>query len=232
MRASSTTLILLRDELIGFARSRVMLVMWGVLPLLAMAGYLLLPAGLSGGTFGGSWMSATLFMSFVMSNLAGTVAALMVAVDLVTERNRKVYELLVIRPIRRDAIVWAKFLAVLGCVALACLVSIGLGLALDAVRGQPPSAGELSVIVKALLSLVVVLALATAVGVLFGVLLRSLLVVVMLVLYIGQNVAIVPMLPMYLGVPASLFWLVLVAAAALALGLVYLAGRVFRRAEL
>lgn len=231
MPARSATLVLLRDELIGFAKSKVMLVLWIVMPLIGIGGYLLLPDEITGQR-GMANLSATAFLGFLMSSLAGTVAALMVAVDIVSERNRKVYELFAIRPIRREAIIWAKFLAVFACVTIACVVSLGLGIAVDALRGEPPTAAGLSSLVEALLSLVGVIAMSTAVGVVFGVMARTILVAVILVLYVGQNLAIVPMLPVYLGWLPDRFWLIMAITAALTGLLVYGAGVMFRRAEM
>jgi ABC-2 type transport system permease protein len=227
---ASPTRLLVRDELIGFARSKVMLVLWVVLPCLALLGFLTLGQRMLGGA--GAHMTVTAFMSFLESSLAGTVAALMIAVDLVTERNRNVYALLAIRPIRREAIVWAKLLAVFGCVTVACVVSLLLGLVVDVARGHPPTAADLYATGKALVSMTAVVALMTALGALFGVLVRTILVAVILVLYVGQNVALVPMLPAYLGVLTDWFWVFMVASAALAAVIAWLAGRAFRRLQL
>src|SRR5688500_5952270 len=126
----SPTLLLVKDELVGFAKSKVMLVLWVVLPALAIAGYFLLPSVIKQST--GNNLSAVAFMGFLESSIAGTIAALMVAVDIVSEKNRKVYELYVIRPIPRSAIVLSKFIAVYACVVIACFVSLLLGIAVDA----------------------------------------------------------------------------------------------------
>lgn len=224
----SPTAILVRDELIGFARSRVMLVLWVALPILATGGYFLLAGVSLGGQSGMAPMTATTFMSFLMSSLAGTVAALMVAVDIVSERQRKVFDLLVIRPVRPEVIIWAKILAVFACVDVACVLSLLIGVVIDGVRGQPISPS----LVRDLASLTSVIALSAATGAFFGVLSRTILVAVILVLYVGQNLAVVPMLPMYLGVLPNQFWLIMVITAALIAIMVYLAGVVFRRAEL
>jgi ABC-type transport system involved in multi-copper enzyme maturation permease subunit len=228
--ATSPTRLLVRDELIGFARSKVMLVLWVVLPCIAVLGFLLLRDRVFGGA--GAPMTATAFMSFLESSLAGTVAALMIAVDLVSERNRNVYVLLVIRPIRREAIILAKFLAVFGCVAMACMVSVLLGMVIDVLHGVPPTAASLYDTGKALVSMTAVVAMATAAGALFGVLARTILVAVILVLYVGQNIAIIPMLPTYLGVLPNQFWLFMVFSLLLVAILLGLACRSFRRAQL
>lgn len=221
---------LVRDELIGFARSRVMLVLWVVLPCAALVGFLLLRGRVVPGARVD--MSAAGFMAFLEGSLASTAAALMIAADLVSERHRNVYTLLVIRPIRREAIVWSKFVAVFGCVTVACVVSIALGMAVDLARGLAPSAADLAGTGRALVQMTVLIALATAIGAVFGVLTRSMVVAVLLVLYVGQNVAGVVMLPLYLGVLVDQVWLLLAIASALAVVVLWLAGRAFRRAQL
>jgi ABC-type transport system involved in multi-copper enzyme maturation permease subunit len=226
----SPTRLLVRDELIGFARSKVMLVLWIVLPCIALAGFLLLPDGATGGAR--RVMTATDFMSLIESSIAGAVAGLLIAVDIISERNRNVYTLLVIRPIRREAIIWSKFLAVFGCVAVACIVSIVLGMAVDAVRGKPPTAASLYDTGTAIVRMIAVIAMATAAGALFGVLVRSILVAVILVLYVGQNVAVIPMLPTVLGVLPNQFWWFMVLSFALVAIALWFAGRAFRRAQL
>ncbi|MGE0871296.1 MAG: ABC transporter permease [Kofleriaceae bacterium] len=226
----SATGLLIRDELVGFARSRVMIVLWVVLPLIAIAGYLLLPKdAIAGGL--GARLSATAFMTFVMSSLAGTVAALMVAVDIVSEKNRKVYELLVIRPIRRDAIIWAKFAAVFTCVTIACVASTALGIAIDWIRGEPLEGPMIYDAAKALVSMIGVIALSATVGALFGVVSRTILIAVILVLYVGQNIAIVPMLPVYLGIVQHQFWFVMLLSGVLAALILWGSGVLFRRTE-
>ncbi|MDQ3300500.1 MAG: ABC-2 transporter permease [Myxococcota bacterium] len=232
---ASATALLVRDELIGFAKSKVMLVLWVVLPLIAIVGYFLLPATLTGGGLGdglGGGLSATAFMGFLESSLSGTVAALMVAVDIVSEKNRKVYELFVIRPIRREAIIWAKFIAVFSCVTVACVVAMALGIAVDVIRGQPMTGPMIYDAVKSVVALTGVIALSAAVGVFFGVVARSILVAVILILYVGQNLAIVPMLPMYLGILPGHFWVLMAVSGALVGVLLWISGLLFRRAEL
>lgn len=228
---SHSSLLLVRDELVGFARSRVMLAMWVVLPVCALVGYLALPGDALLDSGFGADLSATAFMGLLLSSLAGTVAAVMVAADIVSERNRNVYELFLIRPIRPEAIIWAKFTAVFGCVAVACVISLGLGLALDRVQGATLGATELRDVGRVLTSLLGVVGLSAAVGVFFGVVSRSIVIAVVLVLYIGQNLAIVPMLPIYLGVLPGHFWIVMAVTALLVLGVLWCAALLFRRAE-
>jgi ABC-type Na+ efflux pump permease subunit len=170
-------------------------------------------------------------MALLLSSLAGTVAAVMVAADIVGERNRNVYELFLIRPIRPEAIIWAKFVAVFGCVAIACTISLALGLGLDRAQGATVGSAELADAGRALVSLLGVVGLSAAVGVFFGVVSRSIVIAVVLVLYIGQNLAIIPMLPIYLGVLPEHFWIVMAITSVLVLVVLWGAALLFRRAE-
>lgn len=225
---ANPTMLLIKDELWGFAKSRVMLVLWVVLPLLATAGFLILPERLKGNM--GNELSATAFMSLIVSNIAGTIASLMLAVDIVSEKNRKVYELFVIRPIPRRAIILAKFIAVFASVTMACVISIFAGMILDWARGHGPGSSEMYETVKSLASLTGAIALSAAVGVFFGVISRTILIAVLLILFC-PNLAIVPMLPMFFGVLPDSFWIFMAISAALVA--IVLAGSValFKRSE-
>jgi ABC-type transport system involved in multi-copper enzyme maturation permease subunit len=222
--------ILARDELRGFARSKVMLVLWVVLPILVVLGFWLLGERIVGRD--GAALPVSSLMTALESSVAGTVAALMIGVDLVTERNRNVYVLFAIRPIRREAIVWAKFLAVFACVTIACVVSLVLGVVVDLARGLAMAGDAWQALGKSLVSMVAAIGLATAAGALFGVLFRSVLIVVILGLYVCQNITIVPMLPVYFHVLPNLFWLDMVISYGLLALLLWLAGVAFRRSQL
>jgi hypothetical protein len=84
----------------------------------------------------------------------------------------------------------------------------------------------------ALSSAAMVIALSASVGVLFGVLARSVVVAVILVLYVGQNLAIVPMLPISFGVLPDSFWVFIAISLALVVIVMWLAGLAFKRAQL
>jgi len=220
--------MMLRDELVGFAKSKVMVVLWVVLPLLAALGYFLLPTPGAGQQ---PPVPMVTMMALVLSSLAGTIAAVMIGVDIVGEKSRNVYDILIIRPISRTTILWSKFLAVFLCVTIACLISLGLGITIDLIRGVALPAGLATETLKSLGSVIAVIAISSSVGVLFGVLSNSTLVVVILILYVGQNLAIVPMLPAYLNLGDDWYWIMLVISAGVALGMMLLAGLSFRRTE-
>jgi hypothetical protein len=104
------------------------------------------------------------------------------------------------------------------------------GIAVDALRGQPIT--ELHETTKAFASLVAVIALSAAVGVFFGVVSRTILVAVILILYVGQNLAIVPMLPMYFGILPNSFWMFIAISVVLVAVVLYGGVALFKRSEL
>lgn len=221
--------LLTRDELIGFAKSKVMLVLWIGLPALALIMYLLPILLDRAPSSEGPGMAS--FVSLLVSSLAGTVAAIMVAVDMVSERNRGVYQLLVIRPLPREAIIWAKYIAVVTCVTLACVAALLTGVVVDLVAGHALPKEAWYGLGRAFGSTAGVVAISTAVGVFVGALSRSILVAVILILYVGQNLAIIPMVPTYFGLQ-EWYWAFMAATTIVALGVVFASGMLFRRAEL
>jgi ABC-type transport system involved in multi-copper enzyme maturation permease subunit len=232
-RTRSPLFILVRDEFAGFAKSKVMLVLWFLMPAISILGYLALPAALTARQSDGFTITATMAMSAITSSLSGTIAGIMVAVDLVSERNRKVYDLFVIRPMRRETIIWSKFFAVLACVAIACVIAITAGIVLDVARGTAPDAKLLYEVVKAFAQLACVVALSAAAGVFFGILSRgSIVAAVILVFQLVGFFQYLPLLPGILGVMPERFWFWMLASLVVSALLVHAAAVMFRRAEL
>jgi ABC-2 type transport system permease protein len=227
----SATMLLIKDELIGFSKSKVMLVLWVILPIITVLGYYFLPQGIATRGQLGNELSVAAFMSMIQSSLAGTVAALMVAVDIVSEKNRKVYELFVIRPIKRSAILMSKFIAVFTCVTIACIVSILLGIVVDTFQGEAMTGAQAYDTLKAVTTLTFVIALSAAVGVFFGVVTKTILLAVILILYVGQNLVVVPMLPMFLGVLPNQFWFFMLISLGLVVLVLWFSAWMFKRSE-
>ena len=219
------TFLLVRDELVGFAKSKVMVVLWIALPALTTLGYFFMPSE------GNGDMPLTVLMGVLVSSFAGTIAAVMVCVDIVNERSRNVYELFLIRPLRPESIVWAKFVATFSCVAIACIISVSVGLVVDLIRGVEVTAELWGQMFETLGLVPAVIAISVAAGIFVGVVLKSILVAVILILYVGPNVAAFPMLPLAFGWSGDYFWLMLGASAILTLVIMYFAGVLFRKAE-
>ncbi len=126
---------------------------------------------------------------------------------------------------------WAKFLATFSCVTIACIISVSVGLVVDLIQGMDVTRDLLGQTFESLGLVTGVVAISVAAGVLVGVLLKSILVAVILIIYVGPNLAALPVLPAILGWSGDYYWIMLGVSVILTLVLMYLAGVLFRRAE-
>jgi len=95
-------LLLLLDELKGYAKSKVMIVLWFGLPLLSFVIQFISPNELEG-------MPISFLVSIVVSSIGGTLSAIMLSTSIVSEKNRHVYELFLIRPVRRSNLMFMNY---------------------------------------------------------------------------------------------------------------------------
>jgi ABC-2 type transport system permease protein len=204
--------LLFVDELRGFYKSKVMLFLWIGLPVIAI----LFRFVQSSST--GQAIPFTVISSLVVSSLAGTLASVMLAVSLINEKNRHVYELFLIRPIKRHDIMLAKYFSVYACVAIASFISVLAGIITDYVTTGTISAIVFSSLGQSLAISFSMIAIACAAGVLIGVVAPSVLVGAILVIYGANQISIIPLLPTLLNIPnAVLITIVLAIIVATAL---------------
>jgi ABC-2 type transport system permease protein len=214
--------LLFRDEIAGFYRSRAMVALWVGLPVLTILLYLLTP-DLEG-------VPVAVFTALLVGSLGGSLASAMLAVGILSEREHHVYDLFVIRPVRRRDLLVAKFLAVYACVLVAALLALAVGILADAlVPGHlhPIDGASLE---ASMIILASMLAISSSAGILIGVVSPSALVAVILVLYGGNQLSTAAILPVLLKVTAV--WFPLLPGAALSAGLLALSIWVFGRREL
>ena len=200
------------DELRGFYKSKVMLFLWVGLPLVAVL-FRFIQYGSTGQA-----ISFTVISALIVSSLAGTLAAVMLAVSIINEKNRHVYELFLIRPIKRRDIVLAKFLSVYTCVAVASLIAVSAGVVADYLTANAFPATILNDTAQSLAISLSMVAVSCSAGVLIGIGSPSVLVGAILVLYGGNQISVIPLVPTMLNLPeASLFTVGLAAAVAASL---------------
>ena len=184
---------LFKDELKGFYKSKVMIFLWLGLPLLALSIHLWQPET-------GEELPFTAVSAILVSSIGGTLASVMLAVSIINEKNSKVYDLFLIRPIKRRDILISKFLAIYLCIAIASLLALSLGLIIDyyTIGGTPETVLE-SAKDSIILSLSM-MAISSSAGVLIGVLSPSILVGAILVIYGGNQISVIPLLPTILNI--------------------------------
>ncbi len=212
------------DELRGFYKSKVMLFLWIGLPIIAI-----LFRFVQYETTGQA-ISFTVISTLVVSSLAGTLAAVMLTVSIINEKNRHVFELFLIRPLKRRDVILAKFLSVYTCVAIASLISVLVGMATDYVTTGVLSTAALSNLGQSLSISLSMLAVSCSAGVLIGVGSPSVLVGAILVIYGGNQISALPLVPTILNISdAELFTIGL--SAIIAALLLAAAVRVFEKKQ-
>ncbi|MCL5949623.1 MAG: hypothetical protein M1490_04010 [Candidatus Bathyarchaeota archaeon] len=200
------------DELRGFYKSKVMLFLWIGLPVIALL-FRFVQAGTTGQAIPFMVISA-----LVVSSLAGTLAAVMLTVSIINEKNRHVYELFLIRPLKRRDLMLAKFLSVYTCVAIASFIAVLVGVAADFFTAGALPATVFNDTAQSLAISLSMVAVACSAGVLIGVASPSVLVGAILVIYGGNQISVIPLVPSLLNLPdASLFTVGLAAAVTISL---------------
>ena len=181
------------DELRGFYKSKVMLFLWIGLPIISILFHFIQYE-----TTGQS-ISFTVISGLVISSLAGTLAAVMLTVSIINEKSRNVYALFLIRPLKRRDIILAKFLSVYSCVAMATFIAVFFGIGIDYLSAGTFSTMALNNLGQSLAISFSLLAVSCAAGVLIGVAAPSVLVGVILVIYGGNQISVLPLVPTILN---------------------------------
>lgn len=181
--------LLFTDELQGFYKSKVMIALWIGLPVIAMLFRFL------SGNITDPNMTFTLISSLVVSTVGGTLAAVMLTVSIINEKNRHVYELFLIRPLRRGEIIVAKFLAVYLCVAIASIIAVAVGIAIDYATANTLSITIISNAVESLAISLSMIAVSCAAGIFLGIVSPSILLGAILVIYGGNQISVIPLVP-------------------------------------
>ncbi|MDG6220250.1 MAG: ABC transporter permease subunit [Candidatus Thermoplasmatota archaeon] len=194
--------LLFKDELKGFYKSHVMLFLWVGLPLISLLMNIWSPDT-------GGEIPLTLLIVLLISSLGGTLAAVMLAVSIINEKNRRVYDLFLIRPIRRRDVLLSKFFAVYLCVIIASMMALAVGLGID----HYSSNVDISLLIeKAIESMTIsfaMMAIACSAGILIGVISPSVLVGAILVIYGGNQISALSVLPSVLEVSNALVFTVI-----------------------
>lgn len=192
--------ILFKDELNGFYRSKVMLTLWAGLPLMALLLYALSP-DLDG-------MPISVFVAIMIGSVGGMLSSVMIVISILNDREKGTYDLFFVRPIRRSNMVVAKFLAVYLCVVVAAILAILVGTMADTVVNGTDFLNNLEIVGETVLMAISMMAITCSAGVLIGVFSPSILVGILLVLYGGNQLSVVVLMPMLMEGSDLLFTVV------------------------
>lgn len=181
--------LLFIDELRGYAKSKVMIVLWIGLPLLSFLIQFINPGELEG-------MPISFLVSLIVSSIGGTLSAIMLSTSIVSEKNRHVYELFLIRPVKRSSLILAKFLAVYLCLVVAVGISLSVGLIIDGFANKL-SESLLNVTFEYLIMSFSSMAITCSIGILFGVVVSSVPIAAILSVYLGSQLSSLIILPIF-----------------------------------
>ncbi len=216
--------LLFVDELRGFYKSKVMVFLWIGLPIIALL-FRFISAGSSGQN-----ISFTLISALIVSSIGGTLASVMLAVFIINEKNRHIYDLFLIRPLKRRDIILAKFFSVYTCVAIASSIAILAGIITDYFTTGSLSTSVLSNAGQSLVTSLSMIAVSCAAGVLIGIASPTVLVGTILVIYGGNQISVIPLIPTLLNIQEATIFTILLAGT-VASALLFAAVALFENAQ-
>ena len=179
--------ILFWDELRGFVKSKIMLALWIGMPLLAILMHFIQPD-----TEG---LPISVLTGMLISAMGGALAAVLLSTSIVNESNAKVYDLYLIRPVKRHNILLAKYFAVILNLCIAALLSLVIGLLIDRFTIGLPTEQIFMATLDSLVMSIAAMSIASAIGILIGILVKSVGLAAILSLYFGQQLSLIVMLP-------------------------------------
>ncbi len=184
----NTLFMLIADEFIGFYRSKVMIFLIFGLPILSILMLILNPD-----TEG---IPILFFVSLIVSSLGGTLGSVMLATSIVNEKNHHVYDLFVIRKENiRSSLIFAKFISIYLCLIITVFISLLVGMLIDNARGVSATEPMIENLFDSLWISMAAMAIACSLGILIGLLMKSVPVAAILSIYIGNQVSMVSVIP-------------------------------------
>lgn len=185
--------LLFKDEIIGFYKSKVMIFLWFGLTALAVLVHLTSSNDIDG-------MSLSILTALLVSSISGLLSSVMLAVNIINEKDTRVYDLFLIRPIKRWYILVSKFLAVYLCVSIACIIAISVGVLIDYSESQIFFESIMKNVVDSFIMTLSIIGISSAFGILIGVVSSSIIVGVILVIFVGNYISTIPTLPLIFNI--------------------------------
>ncbi|MHA1584103.1 MAG: hypothetical protein ACTSWL_02520 [Promethearchaeota archaeon] len=179
--------LLMKDEFLGFWKSKVMIVLWIGVPLISILMHFFQPD-----TEGMPFIS---LVGLVTASISGTLGSVMLATTVVNERNKHIYDLFLIRAVKRHYLLLAKLVAVYICILIANIIAIGLGFIIDQINGSLAPDFIIRDTFNAIGINMAAIAIACSAGVFIGILTDSVMVSAILAIYLGNQLSMLAILP-------------------------------------
>ncbi|MFW5836137.1 MAG: ABC transporter permease [bacterium] len=218
-----SSLLIYKDEIQGFLRSRAMVILAVGLPLLVVVLRLIRPE-----TEGISFFA---FTAILIASIGGTLGAVLLSTAITNERQQHVYDLFLIRPVSRTSLLLGKYFGALTVLFATAVIALSLGVVADILAGRPTVNIITSAVEPVILSLAG-MAIACAVGTLLGVLVESVAVSAILAVYLGNQLSALVVLPSALAPDLPIIPIAIAAGVLVPTLLLAVAARVFRKKTL
>jgi len=169
------------DEIKGYYRSRVMAVLLIGLPVITIIMHSIQPE-----TEGISFLYIA---GLLVASVGGLIGCVTLATSISTELDNHVYDLFLIRPVRRTNLLLAKFIAVIVCVIIAVCFSFLVGYVLDFALVGAPAEVTIQDSLNSLSTNIAAIFVACSLGVLIGVANKSVAVSAIIGIYAGGQLS-------------------------------------------
>ncbi len=179
--------LLYMDEMKGFYKSKVMAILWFGMPILSLLMHFL-QAG--AGEFPVSYL-----VGIVVASIGGTLSSVVLSTSIVNEKNRHVYDLFLIRPVKRYNLLLAKYLAVFSSLIIATIISIIVGVIIDSFTvGLHPEAFINDTYNSLAISLAA-MSISCSIGIFLGIMMSTVAAAAIIAIYVGNTFSLLSMLP-------------------------------------
>ncbi|MHA1199231.1 MAG: ABC transporter permease [Candidatus Heimdallarchaeaceae archaeon] len=186
--------LLLWDEFKGYTKSKTIIALWIGMPLVVIIIHLLTPNQ--------SDFPITIVSGFLIMNIGGLLAAVILSSTMTNEITKNVYAMFLIRPVKRWHIIISKYIAFMISLTIASLLSFAVGIIMDLIQFSDeistlPEFFKLimNMSFENLLISLSAMSIACAAGLLIGMLVKSVAMSVILSIYLGQQMSQLAVLP-------------------------------------
>jgi ABC-2 type transport system permease protein len=187
--------LLFKDEFKGFYKSKVMIVLWFGMPLLTILMRLIQYLTVASGDITAAEIPLSLILMMVVSQIGGMLSSIMLSTSIVNELNKHVYDLFLIRPVKRYNLILAKYLAVLACLIIAILISLIIGIIYDISTDNLPATTEIwTDNIENFIVALANISISCCFGILIGISVKSVAAAAIISMYFGGQISSVIML--------------------------------------
>lgn len=178
-------------------------------------------------------ISFLFIVGLLMASAGGLIGCVTLATSISTELNDHVYDLFLIRPVRRSSLLLAKFIAVAVCILIAFAFSFLAGYILDLATVGIPNEIIIRDTMNSLSISIAAMIIACSLGILIGVVISSVAVSAIVAIYAGgQLSAIIALIPILLPNEISPYIFVISMSAIVAPIILVVAISLFERKQL